>query len=400
MNTRLRLLLATLSLSLSLNAHAQAPAATTTAAPLASPATPTVAALPVPEINAAAWIVMDAASGQVLAAKDPDVRREPASLTKVMTTYLVAAALRDKTLAPTQTVTISERAWRTYGSRSFLQVGTQIDVDTLLKGMIVQSGNDAAVALAEAASGSEDAFALRMNQTAQTLGLKDSYYLNASGFFDNAEPRHFTTPRDMANLARALIRDFPEVHAVHALKEFSHGKIRQQNRNRLLWLDPSVDGLKTGHSDNAGYCLTATAQRNGQRIITVVMGTANDNARTTETRKLIDWAYQAFDPLRLYQAGQTVVALNVYKGSKDTVATGFINDLTLPFSKVRNGNPTVRFVRDATVIAPIAKGQRLGTLTVLQGEQRVGDFPVVALEDIPAAGTIGRGIDSVRLWFE
>lgn len=366
-----------------------------------APAHAQVANLPAPELSARAWIVMDYASGQVLAAKEPDMRIEPASLTKVMTTYLIADALRERTLASQQEVVISERAWRTMGSRSFLQVGTRIDIDTLLKGMIVQSGNDAAVALAEAAAGSEDAFAVRMNQTAERLGMKDSHFLNASGFFDNAEPRHYSTARDLARLAQALIRDHPETHAVHALKEFTHDKIKQQNRNRLLWIDPSVDGLKTGHSNAAGYCLMTTAQRNGQRLITVVLGTANDNVRTEESLKLLNWGYQAFDNLRLYRKDQPAVTnLPVFKGKSGTLSAGFTNDLTLPVPKVRGGNPTVSFQRDGTLVAPIAKGSRVGVLTVSLDGRPLGEYPVVALQDIAAGGVFTRALDSVKLWFQ
>ncbi len=356
--------------------------------------------LPVPDITAKAWIVMDYASGQVLAAKDPDVRLEPASLTKVMTTYLAASALRDKTLAPTQVITISERAWRTMGSRSFLQVGTQIDIDTLLKGMIVQSGNDAAVALAEAVSGSEEAFALKMNDTAAKLGLKDTHFLNASGFFDNAEPNHYSTARDLAHLAQALMRDHPEIHAVHALKEFTHDRIKQQNRNRLLWLDPSVDGLKTGHSSNAGYCLIATARRGPQRLITVVLGTDSDATRSAESLKLLNWGYQAFDALRLYSKEQVITHVPVFKGASTTVAAGFADDFVLPFPKVRSGNPTVNFTPTAKLIAPIAKGSTVGTLTVLSDGKPIGDYPVVALQEVPAGNFLRKGIDAVKLWFQ
>ena len=277
---------------------------------------------------------------------------------------------------------------------------TKVTLDELLQGMIVQSGNDAAVALAEAVSGSEDAFAVRMNQVAAELGLLDTHFLNASGFFDNAEPRHYSTPRDMARLAQALMRDHPEVHAVHAIKEFTHDKIRQQNRNRLLWIDPSVDGLKTGHSENAGYCLTATAQRNGQRLITVVMGTANDATRTEETLKLLNWGYQAHDHLRLYAKDQVVSQLNVFKGAAEVVPAGFTQDLVLPVAKVRIGNPTVSFLREPRLVAPIAKGTKVGTMTVLLDGKPMGDYPVVALADVPVGGVISRAIDTVKLWFQ
>ena len=339
------------------------------------------------------------ASAQV-ASRNADQPVEPASLTKLMTSYLIFQALQSGKLQLTQTLPVSERAWRTMGSRSFLQVGTRIDIDTLLKGMIVQSGNDAAVALAEAVSGSEEAFAVRMNQVAAELGLNDTHFLNSSGFFDSAEARHYSTPRDMARLAQALMRDHPEVHAVHAIKEFTHDKIRQQNRNRLLWIGPSVDGLKTGHSENAGYCLVATAQRNGQRLITVVMGTANDATRTEETLKLLNWAYQSHDHLQLYAKDQVVTRLNVFKGAANVVPAGFAQALVLPVPKVRNGNPTVSFLREPRLIAPLAKGTKLGTMTVLLDGKPMADYPVVALAEVPAGGVFSRAIDTVKLWFQ
>jgi D-alanyl-D-alanine carboxypeptidase (penicillin-binding protein 5/6) len=352
-----------------------------------------------PDIAARAWILVDYDSGQVLAAKEPDQRLEPASLTKIMTTYLVAKALKEKRLAPEQIVTISERAWRTYGSRSFLQVGTQVSVDVLLKGMIVQSGNDAAVALGEAVSSTEDAFARAMTQEAKRLGLANTNFLNASGFFDNAQPEHYSTARDMALLAAALMRDYPEVHALHAMKEFTYGKIRQHNRNRLLWLDPTVDGLKTGHSDNAGYCLTATAKRGTQRLIGVVLGTASDNVRTAEMQKLLNWGYQAFDTVRLYAKDESVAQAKIFKGVEPSVGAGFTSDFALALPKGRSGNPTTKITLKSGLLAPLKRGDVVGTLEVSIEGQPLGEYPLIALQDVAQAGILGRVIDSVKLWF-
>jgi D-alanyl-D-alanine carboxypeptidase (penicillin-binding protein 5/6) len=353
-----------------------------------------------PDIAARAWILMDYDSGQVLAAKEPDTRLEPASLTKIMTTYLAAKALKEKRLTPEQVVSISERAWKTYGSRSFLQVGTQVTVDTLLKGMIVQSGNDAAVALAEAVSGSEDQFAQAMTREAQRLGLANTVFLNASGYFDNAQPAHYSTARDVALLSAALMRDYPEVHALHAMKEFTWGKIKQQNRNRLLWLDPTVDGLKTGHSNAAGYCLAATAQRGKQRLIGVVLGTASDNVRTAEMQKLLNWGYQAFDAIQLYAKDQAVQTLPVYKGAASTVAAGFDKDFALALDKARSGNPAVEIIPARTLVAPLKKGEEIARLRLTLGGVALGEYPLLALADVAEAGFVGRTIDSIRLWFK
>jgi len=246
--------------------------------------------LPAPALSARAWVLMDHASGQVLAAQEPDLKLEPASLTKVMTTYLVAEALQQKRLSLQQTVTVSERAWRTQGSRSFVPVNKGVEVDALFKGMVIQSGNDASVALAEAVAGSEEQFAAMMNRTAQRLGLKDTNFLNSSGYFEGPAPTHHSTARDLAKLAAALIRDHPETHALHAMKEYTYAGIRQHNRNRLLWADPTVDGLKTGHSSAAGYCLIATAKRGPRRLISVVLGTASEDARARDSLNLLNWA--------------------------------------------------------------------------------------------------------------
>jgi D-alanyl-D-alanine carboxypeptidase (penicillin-binding protein 5/6) len=353
-----------------------------------------------PSLTAKAWLLLDYNSGQVLAAQEPDTRLEPASLTKVMTTYLVASALKQKTIAPEQMVTISERAWRTQGSRTFLQVGSQASVDTLFKGMVVQSGNDASVALAEAISGSEDVFAERMNKEAQRLGLKDSNFLNASGFHDNAEPKHYSTARDMAQLAVALVRDHPEAHALHGIKEYTHDGIRQHNRNRLLWIDPSVDGLKTGHSSAAGYCLIATAKRGPRRMIAVVLNTPSESARVDDAMKLLNYGFQAFDAVKLYDKDQAIVQLPVFKGVSNTVGAGFREDFIVSLPKGLATKVSAQLDSAPRQIAPISANSHLATLKLLVDGKPYGEYPIVALGDVPLAGFAGRTWDSIRLFFQ
>ncbi len=355
--------------------------------------------IPAPTLNARAWILMDYNSGQVLAAQEPDLKLEPASLTKVMTTYLIAAALQKKSLMPEQKVVISERAWRTYGSRTFLQVGSQTTVDDLLKGMIIQSGNDASVALAEAMAGSENAFAELMNREAVRLGLKDTHFLNASGYFDNAEPQHVSTARDLARLAAALIRDHPETHAIHAIKEYRSQGILQHNRNRLLWMDASVDGLKTGHSNAAGYCLISTAKRGSQRLIAVVLGTPSDSVRAEESLKLLNWGYTAFESVKLYDKNQSVTQIPLYKGAEPLVNAGFSSEFAISVPKGMADKVAVEFDKRAPLIAPIVAGSELATLKISVGGQTVGEYPLVALEDVNLGGWFRRLWDSIRLLF-
>jgi D-alanyl-D-alanine carboxypeptidase (penicillin-binding protein 5/6) len=356
-----------------------------------------------PGLTAKAWLLLDYNSGQVLAAQEPDQRLEPASLTKVMTTYLVAAALKQKTLSPDQSVTISERAWRTQGSRTFLRVGSQAQVDTLFKGMVVQSGNDASVALAEAVAGTEEAFAERMNKEMQRLGLKNTHFLNASGYFEGAEPKHYSTARDLAGLAVALIRDYPEAHALHSIKEYTHDGIKQHNRNRLLWLDPTVDGLKTGHSSNAGYCLIATSKRGPRRLIAVILNTPSENARADDAQKLLNWGFLSFDAAKIYDKDQAISQLKVFKGSSNTVAAGFKEDFVVSLPKgvaTQAGKVGAQLESVQPLIAPVAAGSKVGTLKLTVDGKPYGEYPVVALSDVPVAGMIGRAWDSIKLFFQ
>ncbi len=356
--------------------------------------------LPAPTLSARAWILMDSASGQVLAAQEPDLKLEPASLTKVMTTYLVAEALQQKRLSLQQTVTVSERAWRTQGSRSFVPVNKGVEVDALFKGMVIQSGNDASVALAEAVGGSEDQFAAMMNRTAQRLGLKDSNFLNSSGYFEGPAPTHYSTARDMAKLAAALIRDHPETHALHAMKEYTYAGIRQHNRNRLLWADPTVDGLKTGHSNAAGYCLIATARRGQRRLISVVLGTASEEARARDSLNLLNWGYTAFDAVKLYDKGQAISQLRVFKGVLNTVGAGFNEDFVVSVPRGMADKVAAQLVSRQPLVAPVAAGSAVGTLKLTVGGQPGGEYPVVAQAEVPMAGLFGRLWDDVRLFFQ
>ncbi|MBI5792410.1 MAG: D-alanyl-D-alanine carboxypeptidase [Rhodocyclales bacterium] len=356
--------------------------------------------IPAPTLSARAWLLMDYASGQVLAAQEPDLKLEPASLTKVMTTYLVAEALQNKTLSLTQPVTVSERAWRTQGSRSFVPVNKGVSVDDLFKGMVIQSGNDASVALAEAIGGSEDQFAAMMNRTAQRLGLKDTNFLNSSGYFEGPAPTHYSTARDMAKLAAALIRDHPETHALHAMKEYTYNGIRQHNRNRLLWADPTVDGLKTGHSSAAGYCLIATAKRGPRRLISVVLGTASEEARARDSLNLLNWGFTAFDAVKLYDKGQAISQLRVFKGAQNTVGAGFAEDFVISIPRGATDKVGAQLVSRQPLLAPIAAGSQVGALKLTVNGQPWGEYPVVAQAEVPVAGIIGRLWDDIRLFFQ
>ena len=356
--------------------------------------------LPAPTAGARAWILMDYATGQVLASHEADTRLEPASLTKVMTTYLVADALAQKTLTLQQPVTVSERAWRTQGSRSFVPVNKGVTVDELFKGMVIQSGNDASVALAEAIGGTEDAFAGMMNRTAQRMGLKDTNFLNASGYFDGPAPTHYSTARDLARLAAALIRDHPETHALHATKEYTYNGIRQFNRNRLLWADPTVDGLKTGHSNAAGFCLIATAKRGPRRLISVVLGTASEEARARDSLNLLNWGFTGFDAVKLYDKGQAISQLKVFKGVQNVVKAGFAEDFVVSVPRGSADKLSVQLVSQQPLLAPVAAGAVVGTLKLAVAGQPWGEYPVVAQEAVPAAGLLGRLWDDLRLFFQ
>jgi serine-type D-Ala-D-Ala carboxypeptidase (penicillin-binding protein 5/6) len=349
-----------------------------------------------PSVVGKSWLVADVSSGQVLAAEKSDERVEPASLTKIMTAYVVFAALRDKKLAPDQQVVVSERAWRAPGSRMFIHVGGSVSVDELIRGVVVQSGNDACIALAEAVAGSEEAFAQMMNREAARLGMKNSNFKNASGLPD---AQHYSTAHDLYLAAAALIRDFPQQYAqYYSLKEYRYNKISQPNRNRLLWLDPSVDGMKTGHTEAAGYCLVASSHRNGRRLLSVLLGSTSEATRAQESLKLLNWGYQFFDSVKLYKAGEAAKTLDVWKGAEKSVKAGFKGDLMLTVPKGEAEKLKAELLSQQPLMAPVAQGQQVGSLRVALDGKTLGEYPLVALENVPEAGFFGRTWDTLRLW--
>ena len=351
-----------------------------------------------PSIVGRAWIVGDLSSNQILAAEKADERVEPASLTKVMTAYLVFGALRDKKLTLEQTVPVSERATRAPGARMFIQQRLPVSVDLLIRGMVVQSGNDACIALAEAIAGSEEAFVQAMNREAERLGMKNTRFTNATGLPD---PQHYSTAGDLYVLAAALIRDFPKEYAqYYAQKEFRYNNITQPNRNRLLWLDPSVDGMKTGHTEAAGYCLIASSRRNGRRLLSVLLGSTSESSRAQESQRLLNWGYQHFDSVKLYAANEAVRSLEVWKGAADAVKAGFRRDVVLTVPKGEADRLKAELVSHQPLVAPVSEGQRVGVLRVMHDGKPIGEHPLLALEPVPPAGLLGRAWDTLRLWLK
>ena len=350
-----------------------------------------------PTVAAKSWLLLDAGSGQVLASHNPDTKAEPASLTKLMSAYLVFAALKQKTLKPDQVVPVSTKAWKTGGSRTFIEPDKSVTVEELLNGMIVQSGNDASVALAEAVAGSEEVFAQMMTREAQRLGLKNSSFTNSTGLSD---PQHYTTARDLALLAAAIIRDFPEYYTIYSKKEYTYNRITQPNRNRLLWLDPTVDGVKTGHTETAGYCLVASSKRGPRRLISVVMGTSSENVRAQESLKLLNYGFQFFDTVVVYKKGEPVRTERIWKGAQDTVKIGFQEDLVLSLPKGQAEKVKAEVAIKKPMLAPVSQGASVGTLKLAVDEKPLGEYPLLVLEAVPAAGIFGRTWDSMRLWFQ
>ena len=349
-----------------------------------------------PALEASAYLFFDAQSGQILTSKNPDARIEPASLTKLMTAYLTFDALKNGRLKLDQQLTASERAWKSEGSRMFLDPKVPVSVDNLIKGMIVQSGNDACVTLAEAIAGSEEGFAQMMNAQAKKLGMNNSHFANSTGLPD---PQLYTTVRDLATLSNALIRDFPQYYPTYSIKSFTYNNITQPNRNLLLYRDSSVDGLKTGHTDSAGFNLIASSKRDGRRVITVVVGTKSMEARATESSKLLNWGLSHFQTPKLYDAGKPLSKVKVYKGSENELDVGFLQAVyvTLP-----RGSDEVTPVLETIqpVVAPVKKGTELGTLKLMSGNKVLAERKVVALQDIEEAGFFGRMWDSIVLWFK
>ena len=350
-----------------------------------------------PSIAAKSWLLYDITSGQQITGANRHERVEPASLTKLMTAYLVFTALKQKTLKLDQVVPVSKRAWKAPGSRMFIEPGKPVKVEALLHGMITQSGNDACIALAEAVAGSEDAFAQMMNREAQRLGMQDTHFVNASGLPD---PKHYSTAYDLRLLAVALIRDFPEYYPLYSQREYRYNNITQPNRNRLLWLDPNVDGMKTGHTEEAGYCLIASAKRGPRRLLSVVLGTNSDSARAQESLKLLNYGFQYYDAVKLYAKGQAVSTLEVLKGSENQLKAGFLSDFYVSVPRGLADQLKANLVSMQPLIAPISVGDKVGTVKLMLQNKPLGEYPVVALENVAIAGFFGRAWDSMRLWLK
>ena len=350
-----------------------------------------------PIIGATSYLMIDARSGHELASLKPDTPVPPASLTKLMTTYVVFHAISEGQITLEDEVTISEKAWRMQGSRMFIEVGSRVRVKDLLLGVIVQSGNDASVALAEYVAGSEEVFAEMMNQYAQTLGMTSTHFVNATGWPDD---EHYSTARDLAILARALIEEFPEHYQWHAIKEFQWGDIKQPNRNQLLWRDDSVDGLKTGHTEAAGYCLVASAKRDGMRIISVVLGTASDKARIDGTQAMLNYGFRFFETRLLYKAGEEITRARVWKSASEFSPLGLMEDLYITVPRGAYDSLDSVLNMPAVIEAPVAAGQPLGEIRVSLNDEVLLQEQLRALQDNPSGSFWQRTVDTVMLWLE
>jgi D-alanyl-D-alanine carboxypeptidase (penicillin-binding protein 5/6) len=347
-----------------------------------------------PTVVAKSYILQDYASGRILAENNSDQRLPPASITKLMTAYVVAHELKSGNITLADEVLISEKAWRMVGSRSFIEVNTKVSVEALLRGMIIQSGNDAAVALAEHIAGSEETFAQMMNQYAQQLGMVDTNYRNATGLPD---PDHYTTARDIATLSAAIIREFPEEYKWYSEKQYTYNGITQHNRNKLLWRDSSVDGLKTGHTEEAGYCLAASAVRNDMRLISVVLGTRSENARAQETQKLLNFGFRFFESHQLYASGQKVTETKVWKGATEQLTLGVATPLAVTVPRGRYKDLVATTNLNTPVVAPIETGTVIGQVDIHLGEELIATQPLVAIETVEEGSWFRRIIDTILM---
>jgi len=355
------------------------------------------AVAPPPPIAARAWLLLDYQSQHVIAAHNVDERVEPASLTKLMSAYVVFEALKQKQITLEQSVPGSVKAWRMPGSRMFLEPNKAVTIDQLLHGMIVQSGNDATIALADAVTGSEEAFVERMNQRAAHLGLTVTHFTNATGLSD---PHHYSTASDLSALAVAVMRDFPEYFALYSIREYTYNGITQRNRNELLFRDPYVDGLKTGHTESAGYCLIATARRAERRLLAVVTGAASENARAIEAQKLLNYGFQYYETMKLYPAGTAVAEIPVWKGSDKRVKAGFREDLYVAIPKGQARLLQAKLASLQPLIAPVGLQQQVGVLRLTFDGKPYGEYPVFALEQVDVANALVRTWDSLQLLFK
>ena len=362
---------------------------------------PTAAAVPtaipaMPQLAAKSYVLMDAVSGKILVEHNADERLPPASLTKLMTAYIATKEIQNEQITEQDMVTVSEKAWRTGGSRMFIDVGKQVSVDDLLHGIIIQSGNDASVALAEHIAGSEEAFSSMMNNAATRLKLDNSHFLNATGL---PAEEHYSSAHDMAKLARAIIFEDPEHYAIYAQKEFLWNGIKQPNRNLLLWRDKTVDGLKTGHTDEAGYCLVASAVRDDMRLISVVFGASSEASRAAETQKLLTYGFRFFETKTFYRKGVELADSKVWKGESSQVKVGLADDLTLTLPRGQIQKMAATMILDESVVAPVKIGDRLGVVEVRLADEVLHTADLVALQDVPEGGFVRRILDTIRMFF-
>ena len=350
-----------------------------------------------PKIKASSYLLLDHDSGRILAAHNIDQPLSPASLTKIMTAYVVASELEAGRLSLDEKVTVSEKAWKMPGSRMFIEVGKDVKVSDLLKGVIIQSGNDASVALAEHVSGSEDVFAQVMNQHARRLGMKNTNYINSTGLPDE---QHFTTASDLSLLAVAIIRDFPEIYALHAVKNFTFNDIKQKNRNKLLWNDKSVDGIKTGHTEDAGFCLVASAIRDKMRLISIVLGTGSSKSREQSNQALLNYGFRFYETKKIFDAGATVTTARIWKGESETVELGLDNNLYVTIPRGHFSGLNKVFDLPKKITAPLNRGEELGHLKLTLAGEELLTKPLVVLKNINEANIFGRLKDDIRLIFE
>ena len=357
------------------------------------------AAKPIPDppaINATSYILIDFESGRVLAENNPDEHIEPASITKLMTAYLVDKAIADGDISLDDMVTISEKAWRMKGSKMFVEVGKQVSVEDLLKGLIIQSGNDASVALAEHVAGSESAFAGYMNHQAQLLGMTNSNFVNSTGWPDKD---HYSSARDIAVLTQAAIREFPESYRLYKEREFTFNEIRQFNRNRLLWRDETVDGVKTGHTEAAGFCLVASAERDEMRLISVVLGTESDKVRTQSSQSLLNYGFRYFETHQLYRAEEVLKTARVWYGEQEQVSMGVGKDIHITIPRGRYGDLDAAMEIDREISAPVVQGQQLGQVNIKLDDELVLSENIVAMQNVAAGSFFARALDSIKLMF-
>jgi D-alanyl-D-alanine carboxypeptidase (penicillin-binding protein 5/6) len=381
-----------LLLTAGMSAWAQTPVPDARPVPNANTARPVPAA---PQIGAKSYLLIDFNSNRILVENNADLRVEPASITKLMTAYVVFSELDQGNITLEETVVISEKAWRTGGSRMFIEPGMQVTVEDLIRGMVIQSGNDASVALAEHVAGSEDAFAGLMNHYAELLGMNATNFMNATGLPD---ADHYTNARDIAALSVATVRDFPDYYPWYSEKEFTFNNIRQHNRNTLLWRDPAIDGLKTGHTEAAGYCLAASAKRDGMRLVSAVMGSASESSRASESQTLLNYGFRFFETVQLYEAGQELASARVWKGLTEEVMVGLTDSVFVTIPRGRYDDLAAQVQIEPQLSAPLEAGTVVGTINVQLGDELVASRKLVTMSTVEQAGFFGSSWDSLKLW--